>query len=128
MSAATSSGKVLIVDDETDILEIFRRGLEIRGYHVDTYSNPEEALENYVHNHYDHVFLDIRMPVMNGFDLARAMWQKDPSARVCFLTAFESYEEEANKVFKDFNKRCFRKKPVTIQTLVNHIENHHFNK
>jgi two-component SAPR family response regulator len=65
------------------------------------------------------------MPELNGFDLARALWEKDSDAKVCFMTAFEIYEEEANKVFKDFRTKCFLKKPMTVKGLIQHIENRH---
>jgi DNA-binding response OmpR family regulator len=116
--------KIMLVDDETDILEVFKRSLEMHGHSVDAYRKPEEALSKYKPNYYDRILLDIRMPGMNGFDLARAMWQKDEKAQVCFMTAFDIYEEEAKKVFKDFNTRCFLKKPLTIQHLVDHVEKH----
>jgi CheY-like chemotaxis protein len=117
----------MLVDDEVDILEIFKRGLETAGYTAETYNKPEEALENYTQNHYDRVLIDIRMPGMNGFELARAIWLKDPNAKVCFMTAFEIYEDEAKKVFKDFNTKCFLKKPVTTKGLIDHLDLHLLN-
>jgi DNA-binding response OmpR family regulator len=64
------------------------------------------------------------MPELNGFDLARALWEKDSGAKVCFMTALEVSEEEANKVFK-MNTKCFLKKPMTVKGLIEHIENRH---
>jgi CheY-like chemotaxis protein len=115
----------MIVDDEPDILRVFKKGLEIHGYSVDAYDKPKDALENFEQAKYDRIVLDIRMPEMNGFDLARALWQKDPDAQVCFFSAFEIYEGEAKKVFKDLNTRCFLKKPMTVKGLIEHIENRH---
>jgi hypothetical protein len=40
------------------------------------------------------------------------------------MTAFETYEEEAKKVFKDFKQHCFLKKPITPKGLREHIEKH----
>jgi DNA-binding response OmpR family regulator len=117
----------MLVDDEPDILRVFKNGLEIHGYSVDAYDSPKDALENFEQSKYDRIVLDIRMPEMNGFDLARALWQKDSNAQVCFFSAFEILEEEANKVFKDLNTKCFLKKPMTPTGLIEHIENHHLN-
>jgi hypothetical protein len=40
------------------------------------------------------------------------------------MTAFEIYEDEAKKVFKDFKTRCFLKKPMTTKALIEHIKKH----
>jgi YesN/AraC family two-component response regulator len=64
------------------------------------------------------------MPGISGFDLAHRMWQIDPNAQVCFLSAFEIYDSEAEKVFRDFSTKCFVRKPVTAKALIEHIESH----
>jgi two-component system CheB/CheR fusion protein len=114
----------MLVDDEADILEVFRRALEMDGYYVDTFNDPGRAIYDYKAEFYNMILLDIRMPGLNGFEVARAIWQKDPNARICFMTAFEIYEEEAKKVFRDFNSHCFLKKPMTPKALIEHIEKH----
>ena len=97
------------------------------GYSVDTFNDSQRALSQYSQGRYDIILLDIRMPSMNGFDLARAIWQRDPHAKICLMTAFEIYEDEARKVFKDLNNYCFLKKPMTPKALVEHIEKHLLN-
>jgi DNA-binding response OmpR family regulator len=96
----------------------------MHGFSVDAYDNPQTALENFEPSAYDQIILDIRMPGMNGFDLARQLWVKDPKAQICFLSAFEIFPDEADKVFKDFNTRCFVKKPITASDLLQHIKIH----
>lgn len=124
MPTQGDKARILLVDDEHDIIEVFRQGLTLHGYHVDAYTDPERALAEANPEQYERIFLDIRMPKINGFDLARAMWKKERDAKVCFLSSFEIYEDEANKVFKDFITRCFIKKPVSIKALIEHIEGH----
>lgn len=96
----------------------------MRGYAVDTFNGPRLALYSFKSNVYDLILVDIRMPGLNGFDLARAIWQKDSTATICLMTAFEIYEEEARKVFKDLRNHCFLKKPVTPKALLAHVEKH----
>lgn len=112
------------MDDEQDISTIFKRGLEMRGYAVDVYNDPRLALSGFKDNLYDIIVVDVRMPGLSGFDLARAIWQKDASAMICLMTAFEIYEDEAKKVFKDLKNHCFLKKPLTPNALAAHIEKH----
>jgi DNA-binding response OmpR family regulator len=111
-----------VVDDEQDISAIFKKGLERNGYEVDAFNDPREALSNFRAGYYDAMILDIRMPVMNGFELCRALKKIDDKPAVVFLTAFEIYEEEARKMFPSLNTTCFIKKPVSIDYLVKRLE------
>jgi DNA-binding response OmpR family regulator len=113
-----------LVDDERDILTTLKTGLERANYSVDAFEDPRLALTNYQSGSYDAIVLDIRMWVMNGFELAKQIWAIDEKARICFLSAFEIYESEAKMVFKDFKTHCFIKKPITSADLVRHIESH----
>ena len=67
---------MILVDDEPDILRMFKKGLEIHGYSVDAYDKSKDALADFEQSKYDRIVLDIRMPEINGFDLARAMKQE----------------------------------------------------
>ena len=119
-----SSFKILIVDDEKDITLTMKRGLEKVGHHVDAHNDPRDALNNYKIGYYDAVVIDIRMWAMNGFELAKQIWARDDKARICFLSAFEIYQSEAKKVFRDFKTHCFITKPITPSELIKHIESH----
>ena len=68
---------ILLVDDEKDTLRLVRKYLDRKGAHVSAYSNPLLALQNFMENsnadndnNYDLVISDIRMPEMNGIELA----------------------------------------------------------
>ena len=77
----SSKKKVLIVDDETDVTETFKLGLEQNGFSVDTFNDPEIALSNFNPNFYDIMLLDIKMPKMNGFELYEKIRKKDSSGK-----------------------------------------------
>lgn len=123
MSLATKI-KLLLVDDELDITNILKQGLEKHGFGVTVYNDPKKAIEEYKPDYYDLHVLDIRMTGMNGFDLARRIWLQDPKAKICFLTAFEIYQDEAKKVFKDLKSSCFLKKPISANALATHLQEH----
>jgi two-component system, OmpR family, response regulator ChvI len=110
--------RVLIVDDEEDITDALKAGLEHRGFKVDTFNEPLSALEKFTANTYDIAILDIRMPKMNGFELYREMRKVDGKASVCFLTAFDVHRDEFEKMFPDVKVKAFLKKPITIDNLV----------
>jgi len=118
------SFRILIVDDEQDITSVLKQGLEKAGFEVETFNKPEEALSHYKEDYYDDIILDVKMPGMDGFQLAREIWKIENDASICFLTAFEIFKEEAEKVFPSLDKHCFIKKPIGIYDLVAHIKSH----
>lgn len=120
--------KLLLVDDQADITLALKMGLERYGFEVDTFNDPEQALSHFKANNYDGIVLDIRMPKMSGFQLARAIWEKDHNAKVCFLSAFEINDTEARKVFSHFKSYCFLTKPISTATLAKHLESHILSK
>lgn len=113
--------KIAIVDDEPDITAVLKKGLEQNGFAVEAFNDPRLALSEFKPKFYDLVIIDIRMPNINGFDLYRELKKKDPSVKVCFLTAFEIYYEEFRKMFPNIDVRAFVRKPVGISALVKQI-------
>ena len=113
--------KILVVDDETDITSSIKNGLQRKGFEVDTYNDPTDALSNFKPDTYDLLLIDIRMPKMNGFELYREVKKKSSDVRICFFTAFEVYYDEFRKMFPNLEVKCFIRKPITINDLVTHI-------
>lgn len=109
------------MDDEKDITESLKIGLERRGFIVETYNDAAKALTSYERGDYDSVVLDIRMPGMSGFEFFRELRKRDPAVSVIFLTAFEMYKEEFRRLFPDMSVQGFLQKPISISTLVEQI-------
>ncbi|MDE1816955.1 MAG: response regulator, partial [Thaumarchaeota archaeon] len=80
--------KILVVDDEPDITASLKNGLQRKGFEVDVYNDPTDALSNFRPDVYDLLLIDIRMPKMNGFELYREVKKKSNSVKICFFTAF----------------------------------------
>jgi two-component system, OmpR family, response regulator ChvI len=114
--------RMLLVDDEVDIISVFKMILEMNGYDVDAYTNPSIALDDFKPSFYGLLLLDIRMPTMNGFELYRKMRKIDEQVKVCFITAFEDYREEFKESFPMLDEyKYFIRKPKAIEDLVNHV-------
>ena len=113
--------KVLVVDDETDIADVVKQGLELQGLNVDAFSDPLKALEHFKADAYEMVVLDVRMPRMNGFQLYREIMKRDDKTRVLFITAFEESPEEFKKAFPELDTHRFMRKPFTISKLKDRI-------
>lgn len=110
--------RILVVEDEPDLLYSIKKDLTRNEFEVDAYDDPLDALAKFKPDTYDVLLIDIRMPKMNGFELYRALKKSGDSSHVFFITAFEVYYPEFRKVFPDLDVKYFIKKPITIAELV----------
>lgn len=114
--------RILLVDDEVDILRVLKRGLEINGFQVEGYSSPQEVRVSFKPSKYDLAILDIRMPGLSGFQLYREIRKIDPTITACFLSAFEVNPNEFKIVFPSMIEvKAIIKKPVSINHLLREI-------
>ena len=65
--------RILVVDDETDLVEALARGLRREGYAVDTATDGDEALEKASFTPYDLVCLDLMMPGIDGLEVCERL-------------------------------------------------------
>jgi two-component system, OmpR family, response regulator ChvI len=87
---------VMLVDDEPDILAIFKSYLISEGYQVEAFSDSYMALQSFARSeprHYDLLILDIRMPTINGLQLYQRLKAVDPYIKVIFLSALDATDE-----------------------------------
>jgi CheY-like chemotaxis protein len=114
--------RVMVVDDEKDILRIIKRDLEITNeFQVEIFSSGIEALtafKNHELGYYDVIITDIRMPKMNGFDLYRQIKDINPDTKIAFITAFEINKDEFNKVLPSIEVKDFIIKPIDMDDLI----------
>lgn len=115
--------KLMVVDDEKDILRIIKRDLEAdnNSFRVDTFPSSElalQAFDNHPKDYYDLILTDIRMPKINGFELYRRIKEKNPSMKIAFITAFEINKEEFNKVLPSIDVKDFIIKPISMSHLI----------
>jgi DNA-binding response OmpR family regulator len=114
--------RVLIVDDEPDIILAVKMALEENGFKVDSFTDPLLALENFKGaSMYDILIFDIKMPKMNGFELYRQIKKIDDKVKVCFLTAGEIDYEQFGKLFPALAENCFIQKPIQNETLIKRL-------
>ena len=78
--------RILLVDDDCMNSELLRKFLEVEGYEVEYAENGRVGWEMYSASRPDLVLLDINMPLMNGFELARMIREQDRDVLIFFLT------------------------------------------
>jgi DNA-binding NtrC family response regulator len=89
---STSSGSVLIIDDEAAIRESLETLLEMEGYDVQSAATAEEGLNRIGDRPYDLVLLDLALPDRNGIDLLAELHAHDPQLAVIMITAYGTVE------------------------------------
>jgi CheY-like chemotaxis protein len=89
--------RILVVDDEPEILGLFKDLFTQRGYEVECASNGLEALESVDNSRIDAILLDVRMPSMDGIETLASVKQKRPEITVVMLTAYGGDETLISK-------------------------------
>ena len=114
--------KILLVDDEPDILDFIEYNLRKEGYSVEVASNGTEALRQAKKHHPDLILLDIMMPEMDGIEVCRLLREKPEfnKTMIAFLTArTEDYSQLAGF---DVGADDYITKPIKPKILVSRIK------
>lgn len=115
--------RLLVVDDDPDIVQVLKMGLVKNGFMVETFTNPQEALQGFKSDakSYCLVLSDIRMPSMSGIQLSKKVKATNPNVKVILMTAFEIRDNEFSKVFPSTQVDGFVQKPIGIKELTDKI-------
>lgn len=118
-----SKNIIYLVDDELDITTILKKILEQNGYAVHAFNDPKKAVEDFKANGKDCAVIlsDIRMPGMNGFQLAREFRQHRPDVRIVLMSSFEINRAEFYKVLPSTDVAAFLTKPVSKNLLLDTV-------
>lgn len=120
--------KVLLVDDEPEILDLYTIKLETAGMEVLRASNGGESLKVAAEKKPDLIIMDVKMPIMNGID-AFARLKENPETKdipVVFLTAFSDLEmpEVDVKYAKEVGAADFIRKGMNLDQFVAKVKEH----
>lgn len=107
----------MIVDDDQEILNLFNVGLQRHGFNVEAYSDPLLALSHFKEGSFDIAMLDVRMPLMDGFELSQKLLERDPNLIIGFVTAYEIQDSPYAKEMPQMSADHFLRKPVSIADL-----------
>lgn len=112
--------KILIVDDEIDILFLLKKKLENEGFQVITAVDGKDGVEKVRKENVDLIVLDIIMPVMNGFSMLKELRvsAKTKEIPVIILTARHAMKD----TFEAMNVDCFFEKPYDVNELTGKIK------
>ena len=116
--------KILLVEDEKDILNLFQKFFERSGFYVSAFSEPllavQEFMKNNDDNDYDLVISDIRMTEMNGIELASIIRKKNKDIPIILMTAYNTIDIEPS-ILKSLNIEDIINKPIKLKDLIEKI-------
>jgi len=95
--------KVLVVDDEEDILEVIQDRLEAYGFTVVTAGNGVEALRKLSMEKFDGIFLDVKMPEMGGIEALEEIRKRDRKIPIIIITSSTTKDSALEAMAKGAN-------------------------
>jgi len=112
-------GKILVVDDEPNILKTLKIGLEANNLKVDGFLNPVGALDSIEDGKYDIAFIDLMMQPIDGMQLLKEIRRKSPSTTCVIITAHGSIDSAVEAIKNgafDFLQKPFDLKELQLFT------------
>ena len=120
VSEAHVNRKILIVDDDNDIIECFKFIFECEGFKIEGAQSPEEALNKVRVNKYVIAILDYILPDMKGDELAERLLKIDDSLNLIFISGYTDAEDTISR--KGINAYRFFMKPINPDSLIDAIK------
>ncbi len=108
--------KVLLVEDDPNLGTLLHEYLKVKGYAVVHASDGEEGLKEFREGHFDFIILDVMMPKMDGFLLAKHIREKNEEVPILFLTA-KTMPEDRLEGFK-LGADDYMTKPFSMEELL----------
>ena len=115
----TQSPSVMVVDDEEELANLYRRILDGSGFNCVSFTDPLLALENLHKNQckYTLVITDFRMPGINGIEFANEIRQHNQNVKILLLTAYFDDDRLRTKDFINADFAEVIEKPVSLKVL-----------
>jgi len=109
--------RVLLVDDEEELVSALAERLSIRGIEADWVTTGEDALKRIQSETYDLALLDVKLPRISGLELKKLIQEKNPKMKFIFFTGHGS-ENNYRVGSAEAGSQYYLVKPVNIDVLV----------
>ena len=91
---------VLVVEDDLDLIGIYKEILELHQYDVVTAVNGEEGVEKFKQTQPSLVIMDGDMPILDGYEAFKQIKEIDKNANVVIVTGFSEFEPKSQEAIK----------------------------
>ena len=107
---------ILVVEDDSEICGLYARVLMKNGYQVTGMANGRQALDAMEKNYFDLIISDIMMPVMNGYELVRALRESGSQIPVMMITAKDAFDDKRQGFLSGSDD--YMVKPIDVNEMV----------
>lgn len=111
--------KILIIEDDKEISEALKEGLEDEAYAVDTCLDGDEGYRTAMAEEYDLIILDVMLPSMNGFEVCQKLRAEKNKTPILMLTARGQSQDVVRGL--DFGADDYLAKPFDFEVLLAHM-------
>ena len=118
---STHRPRILIVDDEADLLAVLRFGLEAEGFDVVSASDGEEGLKRAREDHPDLMVLDLMLPKLDGYKVCRALKFDERYKAMPILILSARSSEQDRQLAMSMGADAFIAKPYEMRDLVSRV-------
>ncbi|QLH05855.1 response regulator [Nitrosopumilus ureiphilus] len=108
---------ILLVEDDTDLISIYKEILELYGYELQTAVNGEEAVEKFKQVNPSLVIMDGDMPVLDGYEAFKQIKEIDKNAKVVIVTGYSQLEPKNQEAVKEGLIKVISK-PLGVDELI----------
>ncbi len=115
MNMQIKQSKILVIDDDLSLLELFELCLNELGYVIHTVANSQEALELIKKENFDLVFADIYVPPLSGFAVLEEIKKYSPDVPVIIISGFAEFDNALKAV--EMGAYHILQKPVEVKEL-----------
>ncbi|MCV0430426.1 response regulator [Nitrosopumilus sp.] len=94
-------GTVLVVEDDMDLIGIYKEILELHAFDVETAMNGEEGVQKFIEHKPSLVIMDGDMPILDGYQAFKQIKSIDANANVVIVTGFSEFEPKSQEAIKE---------------------------
>ena len=92
---------VLVVEDDIDLIGIYKEILELHEFHVETALDGKEGVQKFIDTKPSLVIMDGDMPVLDGYEAFKQIKEIDANANVVIVTGFSEFEPKSQEAIKE---------------------------
>jgi DNA-binding response OmpR family regulator len=122
MNASQPRARVLVVDDEADLIRILQFGLQAIGYQVETASDGQEALKKARETKPDIILLDLMLPKLDGYKVCRLLKFDERYKNIPIIILSARTQEGDQLLAMEMGANRFITKPYDFSEVLSHIE------